>query len=79
MQSVSSSIWTRIAVFISYGDNDYTTDTDGHAYRFKAHLVIDGAVMSESSPRYLVGRLTSKFSKGKGTKNTGTRPETFLN
>ena len=26
MQSVSSRIWTRIAVFISYGDNDYTTD-----------------------------------------------------
>ena len=24
MQSVSSRIWTRIAVFISYGDNDYT-------------------------------------------------------
>ena len=27
MQSVSSKIWTRIAVFISYGDNDYTTGT----------------------------------------------------
>ena len=26
-QSVSSRIWTRIAVFISYGDNDYTTGT----------------------------------------------------
>ena len=25
MQSVSSRIWTRIAVLISYGDNDYTT------------------------------------------------------
>ena len=25
MQSVSSRIWTRIAVFISYGDNDYTS------------------------------------------------------
>ena len=24
MQSVSSRIWTRIAVFISYDDNDYT-------------------------------------------------------
>ena len=24
MQSVSSRIWTRITVFISYGDNDYT-------------------------------------------------------
>ena len=27
MQSVSSRIWTRIAVFISYDDNDYTTGT----------------------------------------------------
>ena len=27
MQSVSSRIWTRIAVFISYGDNDYNTGT----------------------------------------------------
>ena len=27
MQSVSSRIWTRIAVFISYDDNNYTTGT----------------------------------------------------
>ena len=27
MQSVSSRIWTRMAVFISYGDNDYTKGT----------------------------------------------------
>ena len=25
MQSVSSRIWTRVAVFISYDDNNYTT------------------------------------------------------
>ena len=25
MQSVSSRFWTRVAVFISYDDNDYTT------------------------------------------------------
>ena len=35
MQSVSSRTWTRIAVFISYGDNDYNTGTstkvDGEA------------------------------------------------
>ena len=28
MQSVSSRIWTRVAVSISYDDNDYTTGTD---------------------------------------------------
>ena len=27
MQPVSSRIWTRVAVFISYDDNDYTTGT----------------------------------------------------
>ena len=27
MQSFSSSIWIRVAVFISYDDNHYTTDT----------------------------------------------------
>ena len=26
MQSVSSRIWTRVAVSISFDDNDYTTD-----------------------------------------------------
>ena len=30
MQSVSSRIWTRVAVSISYGDNDYTTGTSKH-------------------------------------------------
>ena len=28
MQSVSSSIWTRVAVSISYDDNNYTTGTN---------------------------------------------------
>ena len=27
MQSVSSRIWTRVAVFISYDDNNYATGT----------------------------------------------------
>ena len=33
MQSVSSRIWTRVAVFISYDDNDYTTGTFGWLYK----------------------------------------------
>ena len=32
MQSVSSRIWTRAAVSISYDDNDYTTDTSNDTY-----------------------------------------------
>ena len=34
MQSSSSRIWTRVAVFISYGDNDYTTGTFPGIYYF---------------------------------------------
>ena len=37
MQSVSSRIWTRVAVFISYDDNNYTTGTCliiAHIFRF---------------------------------------------
>ena len=29
MQWVLSRIWTRVAVFISYDDNNYTTGTSG--------------------------------------------------
>ena len=32
MQSVSSRIWTRVAVSISYDDNDYTTGTSSVVY-----------------------------------------------
>ena len=31
MQSVSSRIWTRVAVFISYDDNHYTTGNIGYS------------------------------------------------
>ena len=36
MQSVSSRIWTRVAVFISYDDNDYTTGTSKQDMRYTA-------------------------------------------
>ena len=39
MQSVSSSMWTRIAVFISYGDNDYTTGIT-NAWLCIHHLIV---------------------------------------
>ena len=32
MQSLSSRIWTHIAVFISYDDNHYTTGTSIFSY-----------------------------------------------
>ena len=37
MQSVSSRIWTRVAVSISYDDNHYTTGTSGGGME---HIVI---------------------------------------
>ena len=48
MQSVSSRIWTRIAVFISYGDNDYTTGTWWVAVR-----------VGDGDKRDVVGKATS--------------------
>ena len=35
MQSVSSKIWTRVAVSISYDDNRYTTDME---YFYEARM-----------------------------------------
>ena len=35
MQSVSSRIWTRVAVSISYDDNDYTTGAYNAWYAIK--------------------------------------------
>ena len=52
MQSVSSRIWTRIAVFISYGDNDYTTGTNNFRGRLKIHArllqTVIGSVVAKS-------------------------------
>ena len=39
MQSVSSRIWTRIAVFISYGDNDYATGTSIRIFRWAIKIM----------------------------------------
>ena len=39
MQSVSSRIWTRVAVSISYDDNDYTTGTSKYIIHDNLSLV----------------------------------------
>ena len=41
MQSVSSRIWTRVAVSISYDDNDYTTGT------FMIHIFFNSLARSK--------------------------------
>ena len=38
MQSVSSRIWTRVTVSISYDDNDYTTGTSMNTTDDKASI-----------------------------------------
>ena len=38
MQSVSSRIWTRVAVSISYDDNHYTTGTSKSKYFIRNFL-----------------------------------------
>ena len=39
MQSVSSRIWTRVAMFISYDDNQYTTGTSlVCSYQYKSNV-----------------------------------------
>ena len=40
MQSVSSRIWTRVAVSISYDDNYYTTGTFVLDYNTWNHLIV---------------------------------------
>ena len=40
MQSVSSGIWTRVAVSISYDDNDYTTGTSINHYTTGTSILI---------------------------------------
>ena len=41
MQSVSSRIWTRVAVSISYDDNHYTTGTFSRERLWFVCVVID--------------------------------------
>ena len=42
MQSVTSRIWTRVAVSISYDDNDYTTGTSIKTQK----MVLDAALLN---------------------------------
>ena len=40
MQTVSSRIWTRVAVFISYDDNHYTTGISSSGVGVTTDLVL---------------------------------------
>ena len=55
MQSVSSRIWTRVAVSISYDDNHYTTGTS----ITEEYLI--GFIL-----RYVIGQMSWVFASGPG-------------
>ena len=60
MQSVSSRIWTRVAVSISYDDNHYTTGTSIHMYIYAFFRGIRTGDIStlEGTPLKLVDKFT---------------------
>ena len=63
MQSVSSRIWTRVAVFISYDDNHYTRGTS-----LKEDLkVITSVLMDTTKGNFLVYRFNNQISNWKYT------------
>ena len=52
MQSVSSRIWTRVAVSISYDDNHYTTGTLILINQFNKHyLLVDYEIASRTTTK----------------------------
>ena len=62
MQSVTSRIWTRVAVFISYNDNHYTIELDHNAVEATKNICRakgEGAV-----DRNTVNRWFKKFHAG---------------
>ena len=50
MPSVSSRIWIRVTVPISYADNHYTTDTTPTVYEREAAYCICQLYMKEKLP-----------------------------
>ena len=54
MQSVSSRIWTRVAVSISYDDNDYTTGT----------MVLDASLLNTQHYRVRIKGKMEQFGNG---------------
>ena len=60
MQSVSSRIWTPVAVSISYDDNHYTTGTSGS----NEYEVPFGKVWIPFSPKYALNSTTTVLLQG---------------
>ena len=54
MQSVSSRIWTRVAVSISYDDNHYTTGTSFYTTGLLHAIDVLGGVIADSMENRMV-------------------------
>ena len=68
MLSVSSRIWTRVAVFISYDDNHYTTGTSRPLYYTKTNFLFDSFevminLLNDILRKNLIDKETSKILK----------------
>ena len=66
MQSVSSRIWTRVAVSNSYDDNDYTTGTTRNPYDALANMLDCNIVVSkfQLQSTYYIHFKANTFRKG---------------
>ena len=62
MQSVSSRIWTRIAVSISYDDNDYTTGTSKEACHDKQKDIYVENILKVKAKSVLIWLRTFQYS-----------------
>ena len=64
MQSVSSRIWTRVAVSISYDDNHYTTGSSIHPVPLSWHsLVWECCITPEQLPKYFMTKYRKLVSR----------------
>ena len=61
MQSVSSRIWTRVAVFISYEDNDYTTGIILNEPFYLQVTIFNTNILQSYDITYLIRRISTIF------------------
>ena len=67
MQSVRSRIWTRVAVSISYDDNDYTTGTSTNFLCWYQHKCPS---ITEIVSNRLIGLVGRVFANGPGVRGS---------
>ena len=77
MQLVSSRIWTRVAVSISYDDNPHTTDTSSSSYKEASVPEPMFGFLSSSAHHARIAQsepMTSKVQQGSSLSSSTTFP-----